>query len=91
MKKCDMFIGNDSGLMHLAASAMIPTVGLFGPSDSIKYSPWGNKTLAITSPLSPEELMGKTNFSAKKTKSLMNELKVETVFKKINHFYSSFK
>ena len=33
MQKSNLFIGNDSGLMHLAALAKVPTVGLFGPSD----------------------------------------------------------
>ena len=33
MQKSNLFIGNDSGLMHLAALAEVPTVGLFGPSD----------------------------------------------------------
>ena len=43
MKKSKLFIGNDSGLMHLSALAGIPTVGLFGPSDSKRYYPWGKK------------------------------------------------
>lgn len=30
---CHLFIGNDSGLMHLAAAAGTPAVGLFGPID----------------------------------------------------------
>ncbi len=36
-----LFIGNDSGVMHLAAAAGIPTLGLFGPSDEALYAPWG--------------------------------------------------
>ena len=28
LQRCTLFIGNDSGLMHLAAAAGIPTVGL---------------------------------------------------------------
>ncbi|MFM8375637.1 MAG: glycosyltransferase family 9 protein, partial [Phenylobacterium sp.] len=38
-----LFIGNDSGLMHLAAAAGAPTLGLFGPSDERLYAPWGEK------------------------------------------------
>ena len=41
LKHARMFIGNDSGLMHLAAAAGIPTLGLFGPSDERLYGPWG--------------------------------------------------
>ena len=37
-----LFIGNDSGLMHLAAAAGAPTLGLFGPSDEQLYAPWGD-------------------------------------------------
>lgn len=36
-----LFIGNDSGLMHLASAAGAPTLGLFGPSDERAYAPWG--------------------------------------------------
>jgi ADP-heptose:LPS heptosyltransferase len=38
-----LFIGNDSGLMHLAAAAGAPTLGLFGPSDEQLYAPWGER------------------------------------------------
>jgi len=37
--KC--FIGNDSGITHLAAAAGIPTIACFGPSDPARYSPVG--------------------------------------------------
>lgn len=35
------FVGNDSGLMHMAAAAGIPTLGLFGPTDVVTYQPCG--------------------------------------------------
>jgi ADP-heptose:LPS heptosyltransferase len=41
LKRVDLFIGNDSGLMHLAAAAGAPTLGLFGPSNDDLYAPWG--------------------------------------------------
>jgi ADP-heptose:LPS heptosyltransferase len=41
LKRARLFIGNDSGLMHLAAAAGAPTLGLFGPSDEKLYRPWG--------------------------------------------------
>ena len=41
LKRVRLFIGNDSGLMHLAAAAGAPTLGLFGPSDEALYAPWG--------------------------------------------------
>ncbi len=38
--RCDLYIGNDSGLMHIAAAAGAPTLGLFGPSRPENYAPW---------------------------------------------------
>ena len=42
-----LFIGNDSGLMHLAAASGIPTLGLFGPSKDSHYGPWGPKAASV--------------------------------------------
>jgi ADP-heptose:LPS heptosyltransferase len=39
--RCAVFIGNDSGLTHLAAATGIPTVSLFGPTPSGEYAPAG--------------------------------------------------
>jgi len=44
------FIGNDSGLMHMAAASGIPTLGLFGPTDDITYQPCGAKVAHISAP-----------------------------------------
>ena len=41
-KKCNFFIGSDSGLMHLAASTKCKTFALFGPTNEIVYGPWGD-------------------------------------------------
>ncbi|MDQ2860121.1 MAG: glycosyltransferase family 9 protein, partial [Pseudomonadota bacterium] len=41
LKRARLFIGADSGLMHLAAAAGAPTLALFGPSDETLYAPWG--------------------------------------------------
>ncbi len=41
LKRARLFVGNDSGLMHMAAAAGAPTIGLFGPSDERLYAPWG--------------------------------------------------
>lgn len=36
-----IFIGNDSGLMHIAAASGVPTLGLFGPTSVSEYAPAG--------------------------------------------------
>lgn len=47
LKHVRLFVGNDSGLMHMAAAAGAPTIGLFGPSDDRLYAPWGEKTRVV--------------------------------------------
>jgi ADP-heptose:LPS heptosyltransferase len=42
-----IFIGADSGIMHLASSALAPTVGLFSRANIDTYLPYGNRSMAI--------------------------------------------
>ncbi len=44
LARCALFVGNDSGLMHLAAAAGTPTLGLFGPTPAREYAPAGRRT-----------------------------------------------
>jgi ADP-heptose:LPS heptosyltransferase len=40
LQRARLFVGNDSGLGHLAAAANTPTVTVFGPGDPQRYHPW---------------------------------------------------
>jgi len=40
LSRMSLFIGNDSGLGHLAAAVGTPTLTLFGPGDPQRYRPW---------------------------------------------------
>lgn len=42
-----VFIGADSGIMHLATSSHAPTVGLFSQTDPAAYQPYGHNSLGI--------------------------------------------
>ena len=44
---CNVFIGNDSGPMHLAAAVGTQTVGLYGPGDPTRFGPAGAKCQTI--------------------------------------------
>lgn len=44
-----LFVGNDSGLMHVAAALGRPTLGLFGPTEWWLYGPWGPRTRTAAS------------------------------------------
>jgi heptosyltransferase-3 len=78
LRRCAMFIGNDTGLMHIAAAAGTPTLGLFGPSPIAQYAPWGRHSGVVRTALSPEELMG-PGFDHRTTDTLMDSLSVEMV------------
>lgn len=49
-KRSDLFISCDTGPMHVAASAGVPTIGLFGPNTPEKWGPYGKKGRAIYKP-----------------------------------------
>jgi ADP-heptose:LPS heptosyltransferase len=73
------FLGNDSGLMHLAAAAGIPTLGLFGPSPEWRYGPWGERTAIARTPESYDEHMASPAYDYKSQATMMGNLSVETV------------
>lgn len=47
ISNCQVFIGADSGMMHLASASLTPTVGLFSVTDSECFEPYGNGSKAI--------------------------------------------
>jgi ADP-heptose:LPS heptosyltransferase len=48
MEGCRSFVGNDSGITHLAAALGLPTVAIFGPTDQRVWSPRGEKTFVVS-------------------------------------------
>jgi heptosyltransferase-3 len=47
LARASLFVGNDSGLMHLAAAAGAPTLGLFGPTPADEYAPAGRRSAVV--------------------------------------------
>lgn len=41
IKKCDLFISNDTGPIHIAAACGIVCVGFYGPNTPVLYGPYG--------------------------------------------------
>jgi ADP-heptose:LPS heptosyltransferase len=48
MEGCWFFVGNDSGISHMAAALGLPTVVIFGPTDQRVWSPRGEKTFVVS-------------------------------------------
>lgn len=47
LKRADLFVGIDSGVMHLASAVDIPVVGLFGPTDPFYVRPQNRRSAVV--------------------------------------------
>ncbi len=47
LSECAAFLGNDSGITHLAAAVGLPVVALFGPSDPDTWAPRGRGAIQV--------------------------------------------
>ena len=77
-KRTAFYVGNDSGLMHMAAAAGAPTLGLFGPSREELYAPWGPRAVAVRSPLGFDRIFP-PGFDHRASGTLMDSLSVDAV------------
>ena len=79
LERAACFIGNDSGLMHMAAAAGVPTLGLFGPTSDRRYAPWGPRTRALRTPESLAELRARPDYRIDTDRSFMTGLTADAV------------
>lgn len=52
-RRARLFIGGDTGPMHLAAALKIPVVAIFGPTNPARNGPFGTHSIVLRSPASP--------------------------------------
>ncbi|MEW5729774.1 MAG: glycosyltransferase family 9 protein [Pseudomonadota bacterium] len=79
LARCAFYLGNDSGLMHMAAAADIPTLGLFGPSNDALYAPWGDRAAFVRGDTDFWDIIGTPGYDHASKSSLMGELDVDRV------------
>jgi ADP-heptose:LPS heptosyltransferase len=48
----DLFLGVDSGVLHLAGTVNTPTIGIFGPTDPACFLPRNSRAVGVTSDVS---------------------------------------
>jgi heptosyltransferase-3 len=77
LRRAALFVGNDTGIMHIAAAAGAPTLGLFGPSHPEQYAPWGPRTAVATTSLSYAELVSAPGYDHRTTDTLMDSLSID--------------
>jgi heptosyltransferase II len=51
-RQASLFVGNDSGVSHLASAVGTPVVAIFGPTNPDRYRPLGRRTLVCAPPSS---------------------------------------
>ncbi len=49
-RRARLFIGGDTGPLHLAAALRIPVVAIFGPTDPARNGPYGTRSVVLRSP-----------------------------------------
>ena len=79
MKKSNVFIGNDSGLMHLAVANKLRVISLFGPTDDNIYGPYRDNDIVIRT---SESLDYFKSLKINQNKSYMSSIKPEIVLNK---------
>ena len=52
-RRARVFVGGDTGPMHLAAALVIPVVAIFGPTNPARNGPFGTHSIVLRSPISP--------------------------------------
>ncbi|CAN2045501.1 heptosyltransferase II [Candidatus Magnetomoraceae bacterium gMMP-1] len=81
IEQCNLFITNDSGLMHIAAALDIPLIAIFGSTNPVTTGPWSDKSkiISISAQCSPC-LKPECPLVHHKC---MDEIKVDMVFKAV--------
>lgn len=51
-RRARVFIGGDTGPLHLAAALQVPVVAIFGPTDPARNGPYGTRSVVLRSPSS---------------------------------------
>ncbi len=77
MKKSKLFIGNDSGLSHMASATKLKSIVLFGPTNDKVYGPFMENSQVIRTNESYDYF---TTINIDKTKSYMDSISVEKIY-----------
>jgi len=52
LRRAKLFIGGDTGPLHLAAALKVPVVALFGPTEPARNGPYGTRSVVLRDPAS---------------------------------------
>ena len=77
MKKSKLFIGNDSGLSHIASASNLKSIVLFGPTNDKIYGPFQKHSQVVRTNESYDYFK---SININKTKSYMGSITVEKIY-----------
>jgi heptosyltransferase-1 len=73
-RRAKLFVGGDTGPLHLAAALQVPVVAIFGPTDPARNGPYGTRSVVLRNPASAT-----THARKPKPDDAMLEISVEAV------------
>ena len=68
LERCDVFVGGDSGPMHMAAAVRTPTIAIFGPTDPAVWRPLAPRVSVVVPP------EGKGDLAALRPQAVIGEI-----------------
>jgi len=86
LRKCDLFITTDTGLMHLADAIGVPTIALFGPTVASKNGPYNREHRIARSPLQCAPCQGTHLFHSCEENRCMKELTAGMIMSVIREY-----
>jgi len=89
--RCRLFLGHDTGAMHLANAMRTPVVAVFGPSDPVRYGPWDPSRQSVA--VAPKQAAGESGAealrkAAKSSQVYHDGVTVEGVWAAIEKIYA---
>lgn len=92
IKRCDLFIGNDAGPLHIAAAMGAPVIGIYGSSCHHRFGPWKQDAVVsrelLCSPCSQGDLYDRCWACVFDVPRCLTELGVPQVLRKIEEVQS---
>jgi ADP-heptose:LPS heptosyltransferase len=88
LKTCSAYLGNDSGITHLAAALGVPTVAIFGPTDPAVWGPWAPGAKIISGV--DADPAPRSSIHSKSCCAALEEVDARTVIQSLDSLLTSF-
>ncbi len=90
LSRCDLYIGNDSGVSHCAAALGRPCIVLYGPSDAFVWRPFGDcvHTISAGHDCAPCHRLPVENRKNECAGSCMEAITVDRVWSRIRQLHA---